>query len=220
MGRFSMNNGTKKRRNWRKALLIVVIVAAILVSGSLVGARIWYDRNLRPVSSESVIIRVEIPLDSSLNEIANILHDKGVIRSTLAFRTYVRGREYADLLRAGVYELDASKSTQEIVEILVVGDEAKELVTFPPGLRLDQIRGRLIDAGFDAAQVDAALEPSQYEGHPALVSKPTEASLEGYLYPESYQIAGGTTAAQIIEQSLNEMARRLTPDRIEDFTNQ
>src|SRR5690606_16511226 len=46
----------------------------------------------------------------------------------------------------------------------------------------------------------------------ALVDKPSKASLEGYLYPESFQKTAETSAHSIIRASLDEMQKRLTPD--------
>ncbi len=212
-------NGNKKTR-LKKIIVTLFIIFIVLVGAAIIGARIWYDQNLQPVSQQSRIVAVEIPVGSLVDDIAVILKSKDVIRSEFAFLTYVRTKEYADILRYGVYNLDPSKSTQEIVDILVRGAEASNLVTIPPGLRLDQVRQRLIEAGFTSSEVDEALNPALYTDHPALVAKPDDASLEGYLYPESFQITANTTARQIIIQSLDQMAKKLTPDRIESFTRQ
>lgn len=213
----SINDQGRKKRRWLRAIVAVIIVLVLLAGGGLGAARIWYDRNLQPAQSESSTIRIEIPLGSSIDQIAKILHDKRVIRSTLAFRTYVRSKEYSDSLKAGVFEFDPSKSVQDVVAILVNGDEASDLITIPPGLRLDQLKARFVKAGFTAAEVDAGFAPEQYKNHPALVSKPKDASLEGYLYPESFKKSSSTTVSDIITLSLNEMAKRLTPERIEGF---
>jgi UPF0755 protein len=62
------------------------------------------------------------------------------------------------------------------------------------------------------ADVEAALNPSNHLANPALVDKPNNASLEGYIYPDSYEKTSTTTPQQIIEESLGEMNRQLTPD--------
>lgn len=205
---------------WRKIAIIGLIVLAAVASAALIGSRLWYDQNLKPLTSESRIITVEIPLGSSVDDIANLLKKEGVIRNTQAFKIYVRGNEKADALRFGVYDFDSSLTVPEIVEILVSGQEASELFTIAPGLRIDQVRTRFIKAGFTEAETDAAFEPTQYEDHPALVSKPKGDSLEGYLYPESFHRTSATTAKEIVRLSLNEMAKRLTPGRIEAFSRQ
>lgn len=203
---------------WRKIAIVSLVVLATLMSAALVGSRIWYDQNLKPLTVESRIVTVEIPLGSSVDFIANLLKEKDVIRSTQAFKIYVRSNEKADALKFGVYDFDSSQTVPEIVEILASGQEASELFTIAPGLRLDQVRARFIKAGFTEAETDAALEPTQYEDHPALVSKPRGDSLEGYLYPESFQRTSATTAKQLVGLSLDEMAKRLTPARIEAFS--
>jgi UPF0755 protein len=60
--------------------------------------------------------------------------------------------------------------------------------------------------------VDKALYPAQYADHPALADKPTNASLEGYLYPDSYQKTADTKPETIIRASLDEMQKHLTPE--------
>lgn len=205
---------------WRKIAIIGLIVLAFFLSLAFIGARIWYDQNLKPLTSSSRIVTVEIPVGSSVERIATLLKDEGVIRNSQVFEIYVRSHERAEALRAGVYDFNSSFTVAEIVEILVSGQEASELFTIPPGLRLDQVRARFIKGGYTEAETDAALEPTQYEGHAALVSKPNGDTLEGYLYPESFQRTSVTTAKTIVKLSLDEMAKRLTPDRIEAFSRQ
>lgn len=213
---FNKSNKPKSRRH--RIAIIVLVVFASLATTTLVGARIWYDQNLKPLTSESRIITVEIPFNSSVSSISNLLKKEGVIRNTRVFEIYVRNHGYSDDLRAGVYDFNSGYSVEKNVEILVKGQEASELFTIPPGLRLDQVRTRFISAGFSEAEVDAALEPTQYEDHQALVSKPKGDSLEGYLYPESFQRTSATTASSLVRLSLDEMAKHLTPDRIKAFS--
>jgi UPF0755 protein len=54
-------------------------------------------------------------------------------------------------------------------------------------------------------------KPPEQLNHQALVDKPAGASLEGYLYPESFQKTSETTPKQIVMASLDEMQKRLTP---------
>ncbi len=214
----NLSVNSKKNKSVRRVLIAVVGVIFIVVV-ALIGASVWQQRNLRPVSDQTKIIRVTIPLGSTTEQIGDILKDAGAIRSSLAFFTYVRSKELESELRAGTYEVDASRSTQEIVKTITEGDEATQLVTIPPGVRLYKIKKRLIQAGYSESEVDAGLNPNLYKNHPALVGKPKEASLEGYLYPESFQITDTTTVQEIIEQSLDQMAERLTPERLQAFAS-
>jgi len=68
--------------------------------------------------------------------------------------------------------------------------------------------------------VTSSLNPANYQGHPALVDKPPAASLEGYLYPDSYQKTGTTDASFIVTAALDEMEDKLTPDIRSAFARQ
>ena len=201
-------------KTWTKktkiiAAIVTVIVIMILVAAVLV--RVTYDRALQPVSSSQNIVLVDIPSGTSVQEIAANLKQKGVIREAWAFEWYVRNSTLKDDLKAGTYALTPSQGVPRIVEVLAHGVVATDLVTILPGARIDQVRAALINSGFKPEDVDAALDPAQYAGHPALVDKPAEANLEGYLYPESFQKTAATTPSDVIKASLDEMQKRLTP---------
>lgn len=216
----TLGKSNKPKNRWRRVAVISLIVIGVLMAIALVGSRIWYDQNTKPFTTQSRIITVEIPVNSSVSQIADLLKQAEVIKSTLAFKIYVRGNEKATDLRFGVYDFDSSLSVPEIVDILISGQEASELFTIPPGLRLDQVKARFLKNGFDETEVNNALDPVQYEDHPALVSKPKGDSLEGYLYPESFQRTSATTVKELVNLSLDEMVKRLTPERIKAFSKQ
>lgn len=201
-------------KTWTKKTKIAVITIAtviILILTAAVLVRVAYDRALQPVSNSENVVLVEIPSGSSVQEISSQLKEKGVIREAWAFEWYVRNSTLKDELKAGTYALTPSQSVPRIVEILAHGAVATDLVTILPGARIDQVRAAMINSGFKPEDVDEALDPALYAGHPALVDKPAEASLEGYLYPESFQKTAATTPQDVIRASLDEMQKRLTP---------
>ncbi len=116
-----------------------------------------------------------------------------------------------DKLQAGTYYLTPSQNVPDILGVLTQGKIATDLVTILPGQRLDQIRKSLINSGFNEKDVDQALDPGNYKSHPALVDKPIGASLEGYLYPDSFQKTVTSKPSTIVKASLDEMASHLTP---------
>lgn len=193
-------------------MLICAVVVALLAVGGVVVARQYYYRNLEPVSGSQREISVMIEKGATVSEIAALLQGKGLIRNATVFSQYVRNSGAQDQLKAGTYALRPSYNVEEVVTVLTHGAVQRDLFTILPGQRLDQVRQSLLDAGYTAAEVDAALDPSQYRNHPALVDKPPKANLEGYLYPESFQKTAETEATTIIKQSLDEMHKRLTPD--------
>lgn len=201
-------------RNIKKRwfLLAACVVVALGLAGAIIGFRNYYNNNLEPVSNSQTAITIIIEPGSTLNQIASTLHDKGLIRSERVFSQYVRSQNVQDQLQAGTYSLRPSQSVEEITTILTHGNIVQNLFTILPGQRLDQIKSAMINAGFNADEVEGAFNPELYKGHPALVDKPAGASLEGYLYPESFQKTAETDPQTIIRLSLDEMAANLTPE--------
>ena len=195
-----------------RPLIIIGIVLAILFSGLGYVAVRYRNNNLEPVSTNQTTITITIPTGSSLSDVSVILKKNKLIRNEWVFKQYVRSKGLQDKILAGTYALKPSQSVSDIVNILTEGRVDNELVTIKPGQRLDQIKQTFINSGFGVKETEAAFEPAQYEGHPALVDKPRGANLEGYLYPESFQKDGITKPTQIITSSLDEMQKRLTPE--------
>lgn len=210
-----------KRRSWPRRLIIIISVLLILALGGTMFVRHMYFEGLKPVAGSGGTVQlVTIESGATLDEIAKKLKDTGLIRSPWAFKLYVGSKNARDSLQAGTYSFSASQSVAEIVVQLSHGKVATDLVTIVPGQRLDQIRTTLVNYGFNAKDVATALDPSSYEDNPALVDKPAGASLEGYIYPDSYQKDASTTPQQIVERALEEMNKKLTPDLRNAFAAQ
>ena len=116
------------------------------------------------------------------------------------------------MVQAGSYSLSPQMTVQEIVDILVSGKVNTELVTILPAQRLEQIEESFLEAGYSSQEVIEALDPDNYSGHPVLVDKPPVATLEGYLYPESFQVTESTPLQAVIEQSLDQLDEAFTDE--------
>jgi UPF0755 protein len=200
---------------------MVAGVILLLIVGATVVVRHVYFENLKPVSSVSKKPQlITIEKGASVEAIARQLKQAGLIRSPWAFKLYVSSKNVREALEAGTYSFDASQSVSELVSQLTRGKVATNLVTIIPGQNLTQIRETLIHHGFKANEVDEALDPASYPNTPALVDLPAGASLEGYIYPDSYQKTAATHPKEIITEALGEMQRHLTPDLRAAFAKQ
>ena len=212
------NHIPKKR--WPRRLFLVLAVGAVLVIGGTVAVRVVYNQNLKPVNASQQVQTITVKQGATVEQIGDLLEQKGLIRSAWAFKLYVSSKEVRNALQAGTYELTPSQSVAEIVTQLTHGKIVTNLVTILPGQRIDQVRKHLIQDGFSESEVDDALNPANYADNPALVDKPAGASLEGYLYPDSYQRTSETSAKTIVTASLEQMNKRLTPDLRAAFSKQ
>ena len=207
---------TRPTRPQRRTIIIVAAVILLLGSG-VIGLRTWYESNLKPVSSVTTSQYFTVTSGTGLHEIAVKLKNAGLIRNSRVFETYVRSNELHDKLQAGTYSFGPNMSVSQIAQKMVDGDVAKNLLTILPQKRLDEIRQAFTKAGYAKSEIDSAFNPANYRSHPALASLPAGASLEGYLYPDSFQRQADTPATTIIRQSLDEMGKHLTQDIINGF---
>lgn len=208
----AFNKVKVNKKRWPKVLAVILIVFLLLLGGSAYMVRRTYSQHLLPLSSQTTKIPITIQPGSSVSDIAQTLKTKNIIRSSWSMEWYVRTKGLNDKLLAGTYSFSQSQSVPEIVEELRTGKVATDLVTILPSKRLEEIRLDLIKDGFSTISVDKALDPANYSGHPALSDKSTNANLEGYLFPESFEKTASTTPEQIIRKSLDEMAKNLTPE--------
>ncbi len=198
-------------RRWPRRVVYTAAVLLVLLAAAVFIVRHNFTNNLRPVSNSKEEKVIVIDSGASVPSIAAQLEEKGVIRKAWAFEWYVRNARAGGKLQAGTYKFSPSRSVQQIVSDMVKGKVAVDLITILPGQRIDEVRQAFIQAKFDPAAIDLALDPKLYGDSPALADKPAEANLEGFLYPESYQKSASTSPEIIVRQSLKEMETRLTP---------
>lgn len=211
MTRYQRQFGTRHRAR-RRILTLLFIIIVLAVGGSIV-VHNHYSKNLQPVSGSQQEVHVTILPGSSSSVIAQQLLGVHLIRSAQTFEWYVNTHNIRDKLQAGTYSFSESMSTAEIAEAIAKGKVATDLLTILPGQRIDQIRGTFIDAGFGSAAIEAAFQASKYRSsYPALADNPTTASLEGFLFPDSYQLTADTDPSEIVAASLKQMQKHLTSD--------
>jgi len=191
---------------WLPIGFAVLMVAGVL---TLLGI---YLNGLRPAGSDTTKQLFVIGSGASVDDVAANLRSEGLIRSETIFKRYVSLHSDGSKIQAGTYKFAPSQSVPAIVDAMVNGKVDTELMTILPAQRIDQVRDELIHAKFSPESVDAALDPAQYATMPLLADKPASASLEGYLYPDSYSKEGVTDPRDVVQQALDNMDKHLAPD--------
>ncbi len=139
--------------------------------------------------------RVVVPRGASLRVAAESLEKAGVIQNATVFRIYasLRGRDRS--IRAGTYQFRRGESWGDVLADLQGGRGLVRSITIPEGWALGQIvpqLARVLGAPVDSVQ--AAVRDT------ALLHRldiPT-ATLEGYLFPDTYVFPEGTTPRQAV----------------------
>ena len=198
------SQGLKTPKKGKKKLVLGVIGVFIGILALIaVACVIWYNTLLSPVnSSDASRIRVTIASGSSPADIADTLYVKKLIKNTFAFEIYTRISGTRSSLQAGTYSLSPSESTQQIVDHMVSGRTDEFKITFLPGATLAENRQTLLDAGYSADAVDAAL--SKTYTSPLFTDKPASSDLEGYIYGETYNFSSSASVEDILQKTFDE----------------
>ena len=145
---------SSRRGNGKLKMLLIILAAFIvLLLGAVFTVRQVYNEQLKPVSNSQRAQLVQIESGASAKEIAALLEREGLIRAAWAFEWYVRNNDLRDKLQAGTYYVRPNQSVSEIAAVLSQGAVATDLVTILPAQRIDQIRGALINSGFQPGRV-------------------------------------------------------------------
>lgn len=193
----------------RKPIIFYVFVwiVGLLLAVSL-GLSSWYLWAIGPKSHDSAKVRIVIEPGETAATIASTLANHQLIRSRLAFNLYTHFTNTRGELQAGGYALSSNMDMKAIVEHITSGKTDEFNVRILPGFTLKQLadpkmQGSLAQQGFSVQEIDAAYT-APYKS-PLLASRPAGASLEGYLYPETYRMYASDTAETLFSRSFDEM---------------
>jgi UPF0755 protein len=156
-------------------------------------------------------IVVVIPQGASGSQVANILKEDGVIRNALAFKVMARFRGFAHGFEAGTYtNLTTNMSVSATLAALKKGPLPQKTLTaaFPEGLTLAQTADRVQDQlGIPRQEFLAAARSGTYDLPPYLTNEPP--TLEGFLFPKTYDFFAGATPGDVIKKMLAQFAKEV-----------
>ena len=159
-------------------------------------------------------------------DIAARLKDGHLIRSQNYFLMLVWRRGTKDEFSSGAFELSPSMSAGEIERALTQGKPVSKerSITLLEGWTLDDMAEYLekegvasqkefyAEAGESAKFVGQAGLPDWAAAFPSLADKPATASLEGYLFPDTYRIYADAGAKGVVRRMLENLESKLAPD--------
>jgi UPF0755 protein len=177
-----------------------------------------------PAGKDDTPVLFTIERGESLNAIANRLQSEKLIKDPDLFKRYLQYNGLDASIEAGDFELKQTMNIQQIAKTLQEGRIAELNVRIPQGKRLEEI------AAIVASQVpisstelltltqDAAQWKSQFE---FLNDLPDGATLEGYLFPDTYSLPRDkVTARDVVLTALRNFDKQVTPQMRADLQAQ
>jgi len=193
------------KRTVKRLLWLVVLLLVVAGAGAwMVYARVHESYRGFEVSEQFV----DIPTGTGAVAIGTRLAEAGVVRDPMTFRVALWWSGRARDLKAGEYRFDRPITPLDVIERLARGDVYKRLVTFREGLTIPEMALVFEERGFGAA---ADFERAARNAALITDLDPAARTLEGYLFPETYALARGTSADELVSQMVG-LFRRLYTD--------
>jgi len=190
----------RPRRLWLLLPLLLLVAA---------GAAAWWVSWLLGPTGASAI--VQIPDGAGAQTVGRVLEENKLVRSGRTFALYARWRGLAGKLQSGYYKLEGKGAAAILRDLTGSGKQVMVRLVFPEGWRAVDYAARLDQAGFDGAGFLQIVRHPPAEWTPKYVAGPT---LEGYLFPDTYDLPKGADPALIVTVMLRRFDREVTPERV------
>jgi len=186
-----------------RGLLLILLLLVAAAGGSA-----WLALTPAPALEAGPLI-VEIPAHQGLMGIADRVAETGVVRSRAVFVGVVALKGSMRRLRAGEYEIPRDASTLDVVELLESGRVRQHVVLHPEGASVSELarvlEGERLARADDVVKAAASERLRQALG----IEGP---SLEGYLFPDTYQFVRGMSVDEMLSRMVQRMRGKLTTE--------
>jgi UPF0755 protein len=192
------------------AIVGIVILLVVIAGATLVYGRTQLDPPASGAGSPvTITVRNGEPLDTLVNDLAR----HGLVRSTFWFGWYARLQGLGAKLVAGDFVVDDAMSASFIVQRLEGPPQVgTHHVLLTEGLTAGQMAARIAAAGLGitADQYLAEVRSGRFS-EPFLAARPQGASLDGFLFPDTYDIPDHSTAHDVVQMQLADFAAKAMP---------
>lgn len=200
-------NGLLVKKQVSKWFALILLAALFFAAFSY-----SYTQRIRPAAMDAPAkVFIEVKPGMNAEKIANLLYENKIIDSVFFFRVMAKFNGLDNSLKAGGYALDGAMSYAEIIGRLAEGRASLFNITIPEGYSVDQIAALLEERGI-AAQDEVKSLAKDFAPYDYI--SPEENSqyiIEGFLFPDTYEVAEGQSAEEVLTVMAGEFDRRFTP---------
>ncbi len=173
------------------------------------------DQLERPAGSDDAPVTFVVSPGEAAGTIAERLQREGLVSDAELFRRYVQYHKLDSGIEAGEFTLRETMTIPEVARALQEGRRPEQTVTIREGLRLEQVAADVAEQ--TTISEDEFLElvttgwRDQAYAQRFLATIPPEATLEGFLFPDTYRLPEDPTASDLLERMLAAFQERVTP---------
>lgn len=221
----SIEGGDASPQNFKitKRVIMVSLVAILIGGSALLGLGAFYLNLeiLRPFSyTDCRVITISIDPGDGAKNIAEKLQKSHLIKRAFYFLTYVSVSGSSEELQAGEYEITPCMSIREIADKITRGEVIRDIsFTIPEGFILKQIEERLhtLNLASEISDMKIGEFESRYR---FLRDAPDGASLEGYLFPDTYFVKREAVGEEVVTKMLDTFGAKLDQELQNEIVGQ
>ncbi|MCE7939944.1 MAG: endolytic transglycosylase MltG [Chloroflexi bacterium CFX6] len=177
----------------------------------------WLDQqaaDLAAPGADASPVAFEVRPGEALAAVAARLEAEGLIRDAGAFRLLARVRGLDTQVQAGAFTLRRDMRAEEVLAALMVAAGESVTVTIPEGKRSEEVATLLANLHLveRAEFLRLVGEGALGAAYPAVADRPAGAGLEGYLFPDTYQVDPEAGAEGVLRVLLTTFEARVTPE--------
>ncbi|MFN7729019.1 MAG: endolytic transglycosylase MltG [Bdellovibrio sp.] len=179
----------------KRVVLYSIVAFFALVVG--LAAWLWTGFIQNPASNRQVDLVFEVAPGRTFSAVAKDLEEREVIKNAALFSLFARIRGEASKMKAGEYLFRLNMTPNEVLQVLLSGKSVGRNFTVSEGLNIYEVADLVERAG-----LGTKLEFLKLVRDPGFVQSVTGQkleSLEGYLYPETYQVTKFTGLRELVQ---------------------
>lgn len=192
-----------ENRRIKPYVMVLLAVVALLVVIATVMAYL-NSRSQDNAQTASITagehIKVTIPSGANAARIAQLLVQEHVISDGKAFLSAIQKQDVASKIKSGTYELVAGSDYQQLIDRLIQGPNSSEnALVVPEGFTVDKLAD-LVSQQFGISRDDflAQAKASNYVDEFPFLKDAQNDSLEGFLWPKTYDFSSTTPTSDAI----------------------
>jgi UPF0755 protein len=196
----------------RKRFIIFVGILTLIFILLVCGMVSFFTRKTKILKND-VIVTIE--KNSGAKKIASILKENGVIKSEFFFLWHIKSKGAATQLKPGRYKFPKGKVTfDSVLAVLLKGEQEEQVtITIPEGYTVKQIAELLEQKGLttkdEFLDYITGLTELPYD---YIEITGDYRQLEGFLFPDTYQIPTSWNNEKIVNKLLNEFDKNWTSE--------
>lgn len=200
-------NGLLVKKQVSKWFALVLLAALFFAAFSY-----SYTRRIKPAAMDAPAkVFIEVKAGMNAEKIANLLYENKIIDSVFLFRVMAKFNGLDNSLKAGGYALEPAMSYAEIIDRLAEGRASLFNITIPEGYSVDQIAALLEERGIAAQDEVKSLAKDFAPYDYVSPDENSQYRIEGFLFPDTYEVAEGQSAEEVLAVMAGEFDRRFTP---------